>query len=64
MNKAPDPAVFRRLNQYMRTHDVVLREGKGIPKRVVHVGLCCRVDDRVDLFRFKNVPAEAQANSG
>ena len=49
------PVLFGCFQQDVRPHDVVASEGKGIAKGIVDVGLCRKMEHRIDVVGFKNV---------
>ena len=61
MDEAADGvAIFGRLQQHVRAHDVVMRELERVAEGVVHVRLRREVHDRVDLLRLQDVVDEVR----
>jgi hypothetical protein len=55
VHKSLNAMNFCRLQKHVGAKNIVLGELKAVSKGVVHMSLCCKVHDRVNLFRFENV---------
>jgi len=56
--EAFDAVLLCGLDEHVRPHHIILREGKRVAERVVDVCLSCCVDDRIDALGLKHVSNE------